>query len=155
LSEMLIVKPDDPIIARLNFKPYRNIMVRRVVPFLPGAGEPQTKDVKAPWGAVLTAKMGDMLISELDAPADVWPVDSGIFDETYMITEPGICIKRAITLIVPLTDLTNGNVDGLVTVHTLEGPLTVRAGDFMLAKGVRGEIWPIQKEKFEKSMRPA
>ena len=34
-------------------------------------------------------------------------------------------------------------------------PLTVRAGDFLLAKGVQGEIWPYPKAKFLKKMKPA
>lgn len=130
-------------------------MVRRGVPFLPGPDEPQTKEVKTPWGSVLTVKRGDMLISELDAPEDVWPIDANIFDETYVTMSPGICVKRAITMIVPLVDVTDGDEDRMVTVYTLEGPETVRAGDFFLAKGVRGEIWPCTKEKVAKTMRPA
>ncbi|GAB4499607.1 MAG: hypothetical protein OHK003_16180 [Anaerolineales bacterium] len=155
MSDPLVLTSDDPILKKLKFKPYRHTTIRRVVPFLPAAGEPQTKQVKTPWGAVLTAKSGDMLISELDAPGDVWPIDAGIFDETYIVTEPGICVKRAITWIVPLSDVTDGDDDRMVTVQTLEGPETVRAGDFYLAKGVRGEIWPYLKEKVEKTMRPA
>ena len=155
LSEPLELRSDDPILNRLAFKPYRNAMVRRVVPFLPAPDEPQTKEVKTPWGSVLTAKYGDMLISELDAPNDVWPIDAGIFDETYMIMGPGTCIKRAITLVVPLVDVVDGDENRMVTVVTLEGPETVRAGDFFLAKGVRGEIWPYLKEKVAKTMRPA
>lgn len=146
---------DDPLIEQLHFKPYRNAMLRRVLPFLPAPHEPQTMKVTTPWGAVLTVKAGDMLISELDAPHDVWPIDAGIFDESYMMTGPGVCIKRAITLIVPLTDVAEGDENRMVTVHTLEGPETVRAGDFFLAKGVRGEIWPCTKEKVAKTMRPA
>lgn len=155
MREPLVLTSDDPILERLNFKPYRNAMVRRVVPFLPAPYESQTKEVKTPWGSILTAKKGDMLISELDAPADVWPIDAMIFDETYMMTGPGICVKRAITLIVPLSDVTSGDENRMVTVQTLEGPETVRAGDFFLAKGVRGEIWPYLKEKVAKTMRPA
>jgi hypothetical protein len=155
LSQPLELRSDDPILEKVNFKPYRNAMVRRVVPFLPAPNEPQTKEVKTPWGSVLTAKNGDMLISELDAPGDVWPIDASIFDETYMMTGPGTCVKRAITLIAPLVEVTGGDPDRMVTVHTLEGPETVRAGDFYLAKGVRGEIWPYLREKVEKTMRPA
>lgn len=149
------IHSNDSLIEQLDFRPYRNAMVRRVVPFLPSPDEPQTKQVTTPWGAVLTVKAGDMLISELDAPQDVWPIDAGIFDESYMMTGPGICVKRAITLIVPLADVVAGDEDRMVTVHTLEGPETVRAGDFFLAKGVRGEIWPCTKEKVAKTMRPA
>jgi hypothetical protein len=72
-----------------------------------------------------------------------------------MMTGPGICVKRAITLIVPLSEVTGGDENRMVTVQTLEGPETVRAGDFFLAKGVRGEIWPYLKEKVAKTMRPA
>ncbi|NWF64077.1 MAG: hypothetical protein HXY38_07205 [Chloroflexi bacterium] len=149
------LRPDDPILEKLSFKPYRNAMLRRVVPFLPQPDEPQTCEVKTPWGSVLTAKKGDMLISELDAPQYVWPIDAGIFDETYMMTGPGVCIKRAVTWIVPLEDVVGGDVERMVTVYTLEGPETVRAGDFFLAKGGRGEIWPYLKEKVAKTMRPA
>jgi hypothetical protein len=41
-----------------------------------------------------------------------------------------------------------------VTVVTLEGDETVRAGDFYLAKGIKGEIWPYPKEKVKDVMMP-
>ena len=50
-------------------------------------------------------------------------------------------------MLVPLTDLTDGDEDQLVTVQSLEGPETVRAGDFFLAKGVKDELWPYPKHK--------
>jgi hypothetical protein len=146
---------DDPILNFLNFKPYRNMVARHVAPFSPKDDEPQTMDVVTPWGATLTAKKGDLLVSELDKPDDMWPIDSQIFDDTYLITAPGFCIKRAITLLVPLTDLTDGDEDQTVLIHTLEGSETVRAGDFLLAKGIRGEIWPYPKDKAERIMKPA
>lgn len=155
MSELIEIRSDDPILERFAFRPYHNAMIRRVVPFLPAPDEPQSMEVVTPWGAKLTVKAGDMLISELDAPGDVWPIDAGIFDETYMMTGPGLCIKRAITMIVPLVDAAGGDPDRMVTVYTLEGPETVRAGDFCLAKGVRGEIWPCLNEKVAKTMRPA
>ena len=155
VTKQMEIHSDDSILDEIEFKPYRNAMIRRVVPFLPAPDEPQTMEVTTPWGAVLTVKYGDMLISELDAPQDVWPIDAGIFDETYMMTGPGICIKRAITLIAPLSEIAGGDEDQMVTVYTLEGPETVRAGDFCLAKGVRGEIWPCLNEKVAKTMRPA
>lgn len=155
MSEPLVITSDDPILDTLDFKPHRNTMIRRVIPFLPAPGEPQTKEVQTPWGSMLTVKKGDMLISELDAPEDVWPIDANIFDETYMMTGPGLCIKRAITMLVPLVDLVGGDENRMVTVQTLEGPETVLAGDFFLAKGVRGEIWPCLKEKVARTMRPA
>jgi hypothetical protein len=145
---------DDPILTRLNFKPYRNMAVRRVKAFMPAPDEPQTMEVVTPWGATLEVKKGDMLLSELDAPDDAWSVDADIFDATYMITEPGRCVKRAVTMLAPLKDVTGGDEDQLVTVHTLEGPQTVRAGDFFLARGTKGEIWSFPKEKVESIMKP-
>jgi len=154
MKKAIVLMSDDPILDSLKFKPFRNMVMRHVVPFSPRDDEPQTIEVPTPWGATLTAKKGDLLVSEIDKPNDTWPIDAHIFDETYLITAPGLCIKRAITLLVPLTDVTNGDEDQLVTVHTLEGPETVRAGDFLLAKGVRNEIWPFPKDKAMKIMRP-
>ena len=154
MSEPFVLMSDDPILHKLNFRGIRNSMIRKVVPFLPEPGQPQTMHLKTPWGAELTAKSGDMLISELDKPDEHWPIDAGIFEETYLVVKPGLCIKRAVTMIVPLADVVGGDENRMVTVHTLEGPETVRAGDFYLAKGVKGEIWPYPKEKVLKNMRP-
>ena len=155
MSKPIELTSDDPLLDKLNFKPYRNILVRRVVSFSPAPNEPQTKQVKTPWGSMLTAKKGDMLVSEMDAPHDQWPVDGQIFDATYIVVGEGLCVKRAVTLLVPLAEAVKGNENQMVTVHTLEGPETVRAGDFYLAKGVRGEIWPYPNEKVHTKMRPA
>ncbi|MBK8780628.1 MAG: hypothetical protein IPO22_02230 [Anaerolineales bacterium] len=103
----------------------------------------------------MTATPGDMLVFELDRPNDAWPVDAEIFDASYEMLEPGICVKRALTWLVPLVDVTGGNPDRMVAVHTLEGIETVRAGDFYLAKGVQGEIWPYPKKKADEIMKPA
>ncbi len=154
MTETLVLMSDDPILDTLKFRPYRSVTLRRVVPFLPEAGQPQTMEVSTPWGSRLTVKRGDFLISELENPNDVWPIDARIFDETYLVTAPGLCIKRAVTLLVPLTDLTGGDEERMVTVQTLEGPETVRAGDFFLARGVKGEIWPYPKSKVEETMEP-
>ena len=155
MKDPVVILPDDPKVSSLNFKPYRNAVVRRVVPFVPKKGQPQTMEITTPWGAKLTIQKGDLLVSEMDTPDDIWPVEAHIFDETYLIIAPGLCVKRAITLLVPLTDLTDGDEHRMVTVHTLEGPVTVRAGDFLLAKGVKGEIWPYPREKAEEIMTPA
>lgn len=154
MNEPLLITSKDPILETLNFKPYRSTVERRVVPFFPAPNEPQTMKINTPWGAQLTAHKGDFLVSEVDAPDDYWPIDPVIFDESYVIVRPGYCVKKAITLLVPLTDLT-GNPDREVTVATLEGNETVRAGDFYLAKGIRGEIWPYPKEKVGNVMLPA
>jgi hypothetical protein len=155
MSKPVVITSDDPILKSLNFRPYRSKVERRVIPFLPAPGDPQTLDVKTPWGAVLTAKRGDFLVSEVAAPHDYWPIDPVIFEESYIITRPGYCAKKAVTLLVPLTDLTNGDPDRLVTVISMEGAETVRAGDFFLAKGIKGEIWPYPKEKIAEVMAPA
>ena len=127
---------------------------RRVIPFNPTVDQPQTMEIDTPWGAHLVIKKGDFLVSELHAPDDKWPVNPEIFDASYIIIGPGFCIKSAVTLLAPLTDLTDGDEDRMVTIHTLEGVETVRAGGFLLAKGVKGEIWPYPKEKAAEIMKP-
>jgi hypothetical protein len=154
MSEQLIITSSDPILEKLNFKPYRSTVERRVVPFFPAPDEPQTIDINTPWGVQLTARKGDFLVSEVDTPNDYWPIDPVIFEESYVIIRPGYCIKKAITLLVPLTDIT-GDPDRQVTIMTLEGGETVRAGDFYLAKGIKGEVWPYPKEKIGDVMVPA
>lgn len=125
-----------------------------MVPFFPAPDEAQTIEISTPWGVQLTARKGDFLVSEVDAPNDYWPIDPVIFEESYVIIRPGYCVKKAVTLLVPLTDLT-GDPDHEVTIVTLEGNETVRAGDFYLAKGIKGEIWPYPKEKIGNVMMPA
>ncbi len=136
MSETLIITSSDPILTTLNFKPYRSKVERRVVPFLPARDEPQSMEINTPWGATLTARKGDFLVSEVATPSDYWPIDPVIFEESYIIIRPGYCVKKAVTLLVPLTDVTS-DPDREVTVITLEGPVTVRAGDFFLAKGIK------------------
>jgi len=112
-------------------------------------------EIKTPWGTVLTARSGDFLISEVDKPDDYWPIDAQVFEESYILLRPGYCAKKAITLLTPLTDVTDGDPEAIVTVETMEGAVTVRAGDFYLAKGVKGEVWPYPKDKIEHVMIPA
>jgi len=154
MSDPDVIKSTDPILSKLNFKPYRSKVERRVVPFLPSPHEPQTMEINTPWGAQLTARKGDFLVSEVDKPYDYWAVDPVIFEESYVITRPGFCAKKAITLLVPLTELA-ADPNKQLTIMTLEGPETVRVGDFYLAKGVKGEIWPYPKEKIHEVMMPA
>jgi hypothetical protein len=154
MSDPLIITSSDPILSTLNFKPYRSKVERRVVPFLPGPGEPQSLEINTPWGGQLTAQKGDFLVSEIATPNDFWSIDPVIFEESYVITRPGFCVKKAVTELVPLTDVT-GDPDRQVTVVTMEGPETVRAGDFYLARGVRGEVWPYPKGKINEVLVPA
>jgi hypothetical protein len=153
-SEPLTLTSRDAILAKLDFKPYRSKVERRVVPFFPSPDEPQTMEITTPWGAQLTARKGDFLVSEVETPDDYWPIDPVIFEESYVIIRPGYCVKKAITLLVPLTEITK-DPEQTVTVVSLEGPETVRAGDFYLAKGIRGEIWPYPKDKINDVMMPA
>jgi hypothetical protein len=145
----------DPVLETLNFVPYQSMVERRFERFLPEPGEPDRMEVPTPWGESLTAKAGDYLLSEMDSPDDCWPVDAEIFDESYEIVRPGICVKTALTFLVPLSDVTEGDADQMVTVYTLEGPETVRAGDFYLARGIRDEIWTYPKDKVKGVMKPA
>jgi hypothetical protein len=147
MSEPISIRSDDPRLATLQFKAFLNSTERKVEQYLPGDNEAQTVDVKTPWGAELTAKKGDYLVSDLGQPNDKWPVDQEIFKNTYIISRPGYCMKNTVTELVPLVDLTNGDLNQMVTVHTLEGPETVRAGDFYLARGIKGEIWPYPKNR--------
>jgi hypothetical protein len=155
MSDPIVITSNDPILQELNFKAYRSKVERRVVPFLPDPSEPQTMDIYTPWGAQLTARSGDFLVSEVDTPNDYWPIDPVIFEESYIITRPGYCTKNAVTLLVPLTDITDGDPDRSVTVVSLEGPETVRAGDFYLARGIKGEVWAYPKAKVSAVMTPA
>lgn len=155
MKDPIVITSSDPILHSLPFKPYRSKVERRVIPFMPLPGEAQSMEIKTPWGTVLTAKSGDFLISEVDKPLDYWPIDPVVFEESYVLLRPGYCVKKAVTLLTPLTNVTNGDPDAQVTVETMEGTVTVRAGDFFLAKGIKGEVWPYPKEKIEQVMMPA
>lgn len=143
-----------PILDKLHFKKYQNTVERRCKRFTPGPGEPDRMEVPTPWGESLTAKAGDYLVSEMDNPDDSWPVDAEIFENSYEIIRPGVCVKKALTELAPLVEVTEGDPNQMVTVYTLEGPETVRAGDFYLARGIYGEIWTYPKDKVENVMKP-
>ncbi|MBI5936109.1 MAG: hypothetical protein HY867_20585 [Chloroflexi bacterium] len=154
MPKPLIITSNDLILEKLPFKPYRAARERRMIPFLPEEGQPQTRVIETRSGRVLTVKRGDILISEMDTPEFVWPVDAAIFEASYEVIRPGVCIKRAISWLAPLTELTDGDPDREVTVVSLEGTNTVRAGDYYLAKGVAGEIWAYDAKKVGKIMKP-
>jgi len=155
MNAPITITSTDSILQNLPFKPYRSKVERRVIPFMPAPDEEQSMEIKTPWGTVLTARSGDFLISEVDKPDDYWPIDAQVFEESYILLRPGYCAKKAITLLTPLTDVTDGDPEAIVTVETMEGAVTVRAGDFYLAKGVKGEVWPYPKDKIEHVMIPA
>lgn len=155
MSETILLKSDDPIIKTLDFRPYRSIVERRAERFLPPPDDPQNIEILTPWGEYLTVNAGDYLVSELDgSPNDRWPVEASIFEATYIETRPGYCVKSAVTMLVPLVDAVGGDPDLEVNIETLEGLVSVRAGDFYLALGVQGEIWPYPQEKVDRVMTP-
>lgn len=153
MSAPLEIRSDDPILQNLAFVPHRSSVVRCFRKFTPGPDEPQTTTVHTPWGEDLTAQPGDYLVCEKDRPDDLWPVNGEIFEATYEIIGDGECVKRALTDLVPLVALTN-DPDRMVTIHALEGPETVRAGDFYLARGIKGEIWAYPRNKVGTVMIP-
>ncbi len=156
MPEPILITPRDPILERLDFKPYRSTVERHFERFAPAPGEPQQQEIDTPWGESLTATAGDYLVSEKDAsPKDQWPVTADIFEATYEIVRPGVCVKRALTYLVPMVALTGGDPEQKVSVESIEGVETVRAGDFYLARGIKGEIWAYPKDKVGSIMVPA
>ncbi len=154
MKKHLEIRASDSGLNGLDFKPYRNAVERRAIQFLPRPSELQLLSVKTPWGETLKAKKGDYIVNELDTPKDKWPVDRQIFEESYLETRPGYYVKRALTYLVPLSDVT-GDSEQLITVFTLEGAVTVRSGDFYLARGIKGEIWPYPRHKVETTLKMA
>src|ERR1043166_2387523 len=106
MNNPMTITSSDDMLETLSFKPYRSKVERRVIPFMPAPGEDQSLEIKTPWGTVLTAKSGDFLISEVDTPNDFWPIDAQIFEDSYILIRPGYCVKKAITLLTPLTEVT-------------------------------------------------
>ncbi len=155
MAKRIVITSKDPILKRLHFRSYQSVVERRFERFIAEPGMSDRMEVATPWGESLTAKSGDYLVSEMDTPDDYWPVDAEIFEKSYEVIRPGVCVKKAFTDLVPLVDVTDGDADQMVTVYTLEGPETVRAGDFYLARGIQGEIWTYPKGKVENVMKPA
>ncbi|MFZ6027605.1 MAG: hypothetical protein ACOYYS_07810 [Chloroflexota bacterium] len=153
-ANVIVLRSQDPLIEALPFKPYRSTVERLVKQFTPSPNESQSIAIQTPWGETLNASAGDYIISEVGAPEDMWPVEKEIFHESYQIIAPGRCIKKALTYLVPLAAATKGNEDQQVRVETLEGAVTVRAGDFYLARGVKGEIWPMPVGKVHTTLAP-
>lgn len=147
------LRADDEKVKETRFKSYRSNIMRRAVRYNPGKGEPEEIAIQTPWGEKLNCRRGDYIVSEMDDSEDSWPVSADIFEETYMQVEPEVYIKKALMHLVPLTEFTRGKPDVLVAVHTLEGVVKVPAGEFFLARGTRGEIWPVPSEKIQQ-MRP-
>ena len=135
----------------LDFKPYRHSIEREAIQYLPGPADPQKTTIRTPWGESLVCEYGDYIVNELDDPMDKWPVRQDIFESSYVEIRPGYFIKRPVTYLVPLVDITR-DPQTEVVIHTLEGPVIVRAGDFYLARGIEGEIWPYPKCKADATL---
>jgi len=150
-SMTIEITSDLELLKYLDFKPYRNSIERAAVQFLPGPTEPQQIYIRTPWDETLICEVGDYIVNEIDEPSDRWPVKQEIFENSYLEVRPGYFVKRLLTLLVPLVDITH-DPDAEVIVHTLEGSVTVRAGDFYLARGIAGEIWPYPKGKADASL---
>lgn len=148
---MLEISPGDAILKKLDFKPYRYTTKRSAKQYLPGEDQPQTISVKTPWGGVLRGEKGDYLVNEYGNPDNQWVVRQDLFEETYQELDQGIYHKKAIVELVPLTEITH-DPDQEITIHSLEGSLTVRSGDFHLARGVEGKIWPAPNKEISKHL---
>ncbi|HBY09040.1 MAG TPA: hypothetical protein DEH22_15140 [Chloroflexi bacterium] len=154
MKSLIEIESDSPFLKILNFRPYCcGGIERKAEQFIPDSAESPTKEIEAPWGGTLTAESGDYIVSDMENPDDSWVVKKSIFDTTYSKTRHNTYVKSASVYLVPLTDIT-GRPDELVIVHTLEGPMTVRSGDFYLARGIENEIWPIPKDKVETEFIP-
>jgi hypothetical protein len=151
MSQPIEIRAQDYILKQLPFKSYRYKQGRQAVQFLPNHGDPQTMVIQTPWGAELVAEKGDYIVNDTDSPDNRWPVQQDIFESTYVEIRPGYYIKRAIVHLYPLKDFTK-DPEQLVRVHTLEGVVTVRSGDFYLARGIKGEVWPMPNDKVESSL---
>ena len=148
------IRENSPFLKILSFKPYRYKGVeRQAEQFLPEENDPPTKEIKTPWGATLMAAPGDYIVHDKDNPEDTWVVEKNIFNTTYIRSRAGLYVKKSHVLLVPLTEVT-GHVDEEVVIYTKEGAVTVRSGDFYLARGVEGEIWPVPKEKVGTDLIP-
>jgi hypothetical protein len=154
MHEPIILTAEDPRLQTIAFRPYRSTVLRRAEPFRPASEEPQEMAVNTPWGETILAEPGDYIVSEIDRPEERWPVDRETFEKSYLEVEPGIFAKRSLVDLAPLVDLTGGDPHQMVTIQTMEGDVTVRAGDFYLARGMLGELWPYSKEKADSTLVP-
>lgn len=154
MKESIEIRADDPILKKVKFKIYGYKDKRVAKQFLPKPDEPQTKELEVPWGDTLTMKRGDYIVSSTQDSENSWPVEKDIFEKSYKEEEPGTGVFRKVASVAlaPLTEFTDGNPDQMVTVYSLEGPETVPAGKFHLARGIKGEIWPFPNDGIESTL---
>jgi hypothetical protein len=153
MKDPITISSDDPRLDKVNFRAYRNVVEREFKRFLPRPYEEQTMIISTPLGD-LTVEAGSYLIREVDSDK-YWPVNRDIFESTYKVVQPGYCIKSAFTYLAPLVELTGGDPDQVVIIQSLEGPETVRAGDYYLARGPKGELYPFPIGKVGIVVKPA
>lgn len=153
MSKPLVIRSDDRLVQQIPFKPYRYTAERQAVQFLPAQDEPQSMVITTPWGGELTVEKGDYIVNELHSPNNRWPVKKDIFEESYAEIRPGYYVKRAIVGLYPLWEVTK-DPEQLVRIHTQEGVVTVRAGDYYLCRGIQGEVWPMPNERVRAALVP-
>jgi len=95
-------------------------------------------------GDTLQAAAGDWILH--DGTGDKWSVDAAVFADTYASLGGDRYRKTATIQAV--------RIDEPFTVSTLEGTASGAAGDW-LARGPRGECWPIPAEQFSRRYVPA
>lgn len=154
MHEPILLSSQDPKLQHIVFRPYRSAVLRRAEPFLPAPEEAQEMAVDTPWGETLIAEPGDYIVSEIDRPEERWPVDRETFEKSYFEVEASVYAKRSLVDLAPLVEVTGGDPEQQVTIQTMEGEVTVRAGDFYLARGMLGELWPYSKEKADSTLVP-
>lgn len=156
MSPILRIQSDDPILDRLSFVTYRYRPrpVRQAAQFLPRPDQPQTITLTQPNGLKLTAERGDYLVNALGSMHHRWPVRKDIFEQSYRAIRPGYYVKHATVELLPLTQLTEENPDQRITIVSIEGEETVRAGDYYLARGVNKELWVVTRKSIGKTIVP-
>ncbi|MCH9651923.1 MAG: hypothetical protein K0U98_27085 [Deltaproteobacteria bacterium] len=97
---------------------------------------------------------GDYIVSEVGNPKRRWPVNREIFEKTYENLEKGLFRKKVVIEMIPLVEIT-GDSDAVVRIHTREGAIEVRAGDFYLARGVEGELYSFPNGKVDGDLEEA
>jgi hypothetical protein len=101
------------------------------------------------WGPKLKARKGkDYILYYLDTPKDKWVVRKDIFEKTYIVPfgttkEEDIFVKN------PDVEYGFFPVNRKMTIKTLEGEVPAKVGMICMV-GVVGELWPMEKEKFDK-----
>lgn len=95
-------------------------------------------------GETLRGEAGDWAVRESEGD-EPWSVRDDIFRASYEHIDGDRWRRRGTVDARPARDAE--------TVHTLEGPVTARAGDWVV-RGDAGEQWPVRAEEFAKRYAP-